>query len=76
MTGPIHVFPAQKHDHLLEFVLADFLECPGQKVMISAIPTTVKKLPITPATPSWFVPRIQNLALYIVTVSSSNVHLY
>lgn len=31
VIGPIDVFPAQKHDHLLEDVLADFLERLGQK---------------------------------------------
>ncbi len=29
MTGPIDVVPSQKHDHLLECVLSDFLECFG-----------------------------------------------
>ncbi len=31
ITGPIDVVPSQKHDHLVEFVLADFLKGLGQK---------------------------------------------
>jgi hypothetical protein len=31
IVGPINVFPSQKHDQLLEDILADFLERLGQK---------------------------------------------
>jgi len=31
VIGPIHIVPSQKHDHLLEDVLADFLERLCQK---------------------------------------------